>query len=270
MYFNSKFVPNKIPYRKNESETIIGKMRNILYNKQPKNTIIVGNSGVGKTTVMRHIFNSIEKNHGSVCCCYVNCEYNNTIHSVYEKIYEKVYETTLINETKSSKNLFTYSFDCLSDNEKNLLVCLDDPDTHFRRKDLDSLIYQLSRPYEHENEYETIVGLYPIVSNSNFLFNLSQRVNSVFNHSEVNFKDYTREQMFEILKERCRHGFCKKVITDEQIEIVANYCYVFSDLRGGLDIFNHLGSMVNVGNDCKVRDEHIDIVLNQNKIDLMN
>lgn len=265
-FFNPDFLPKKIKHRDNEINTLVNYMKPILHDKKPKNSLILGNSGVGKTTIMKSLFNSIERKSNDTYCCYVSCQFHTNIREVYLNIYEHITAKKLINPSKTPSILFNNIFDYLSDENKNILICIDDINNYFKKKDINQLFNQLLRHHINEKHSKVIVGLFPIITNDNFRFQLDNSVLSVFPHTEVRFKDYTNNQMFSILKERCDHGFCKKVITDEQIRIVSNYCYVFSDLRAGLELLTNLGNMVNITNDCKVRNDHVDHVIDEHRL----
>lgn len=259
-YFNHNFIPTKMPHRLDETNTIANYIRPILLNKKPNNLLITGNTSMGKTTAIKRLFNSFNNNTNKAYCSYINCQINTTITQIYLKIYENLTKETII-ENKGSSELLNMIMHYLKKENKGLIVCLDDLDSYFKKKDISKILNQLLRIHEEEG---ILISLIIITNKIDFYQSLDTRASSIFSHEEVSFKDYTINQTYDILKERCYKGFCKNVIQDEQIKIIANYCHVFKDIRCGLDLLMELGNMINADNDCKIRDNHIDIVIERN------
>ena len=75
--------------------------------------------------------------------------------------------------------------------------------------------------------------------------------------NEIEFKDYTVEEMYSILKYRCVLGFKKGVITDDQIMKISENAVHYTNLRWGLRTLNLLGQKIESENRDKIEDRDL-------------
>ena len=83
----------------------------------------------------------------------------------------------------------------LQRNEKALVIALDDVNYLFQSKNANKIFYDILRAYE---EYEGVrTGIFAILSDLEFRFELDKNVNTVFIHQDIVFQPYTYPEIFQ-------------------------------------------------------------------------
>lgn len=81
---------------------------------------------------------------------------------------------------------------------------------------------------------------------------LTPAVETIFNRIPIVFDQYSLEQMYHILDNRCRYGFYPGVISDELIRVVANKSYNIGNLRYGIKALSGAGQKAEVFGEGKI------------------
>ncbi len=248
--------PTDFPFRKDEMDTIAGLINPILKNNKPTNGIIYGSCSTGKTTAIKKILEYLETQ-SKVVPVYINCELTESKREVYKKIIKKLKGVDINQNRIGTNDIHNSISNYLKNSKKGLIVVLDEADELFVNKKLKGIIKGLLKL--HEEYYGVRVGIYIIVSD-NIVCDLSSDLSSLLLPTEVFFRKYPKEQVYEILKKRCRLGFVQGAITENQIKEITNYSI---NIRVGLGILTELGDMAERDNSKKIKNEYLDKIINK-------
>ena len=181
--FDEIYVPEKLVAREGQIKEIARSLSPAKNGKAIRNLFIHGPPGVGKTLVCKWILNE----HFPKQFVYINCWSKRTSHKVMEQIVQKL--GRMVNGRESTSELIS-KFEQVS---KKLIVCLDEAD---HLDDMD-ILYILAR---------NSCGIILISNDSGTIARMDPRVRSSLLLNEVEFKQYTHDEVYEILKERANYG----------------------------------------------------------------
>ncbi len=247
--FSIDYMPEIIQCRDDELKSILMNIKPLLNNNKAINTIIMGNTSVGKTTVLKHALREIEE-YTSLTTCYINCNIQDTSRKCYFQMYRVLFgcgasrsvSTEIIQEAVMNKL-----------EEQSFVLAIDDIN-YLSKKESNKLINELFRANEF---YHSNIALIISFNNILFKYSLEKNAQGILMGKEVEFKDYTPEQTYSILKYRCDNGFCQDVITDEQIKQISKYVSENADIRTGLSILYMLAQKIESEDRTKITDEDI-------------
>lgn len=255
LMFDHECDPHEFKHRDNETTTIAEYIKPLLKNDKPKNAIIQGAISTGKTTAMKKIIELIEKTTQKIACAYINCEIHTSKREIYKKINQELFGITIDQNRISTPDIQNNIGSYLQKNKKGLIVVLDEVDKLFENEEIKEIITSLLTTYE---EYMGVrIGLY-LVSSQTYSYYFDEKIKTLLAPKEVYFKDYTKEQVYEILHERCELGFVKGAITDQQLKEIVNYSV---NIRDGLSILLDLGDMAEKEGSISIKDEYLDLIL---------
>lgn len=152
----------------------------------------------------------------------------------------------------NSKNvLFNEIMEHLIAEDKILVVALDDFD--FLKKELNNTLFNLLRA--HETFHDVPVGVYTITSKTTDI--MLKPISTVYLPVEIFFDSYNQEQIFDILKMRCKVGFYQGVIKDDLINRIAEMTYMKGNLRYDIDLLKTLGEIAESEGSNKILFKHL-------------
>ncbi|NOR85761.1 AAA family ATPase [archaeon] len=214
-----KFMPQNLLHREGQMQYLASCLKPVVAGRTPRNVFLFGSTGVGKTSLLTWMFEELEDTTDNVKTVYVNCWQNTTPHAIVSKIVSDLKIFT--NPKKQTKELLEDLNAYLSRYDKKMILALDEVD---RIQDYD-ILYDFTR-----SGYGLV-----LISNDEFaLIDVDQRIKSSLSLETVEFKGYTVNEMFDILKDRCDHAFMVGAITDPLIKIAA--LNADGDARVGIEI----------------------------------
>lgn len=188
------YIPDNILHREAELQTIADAIKPLLRKGYSNNLFIHGTSGTGKTSSVKFLIKQLLEASSSVLPVYVNCWENNTQLAVYNCIIEKM-RLPIPRRGLAADELFKKITSYMKGYEKPILLVLDEMDG----LKADDLLYVISRANEKQG---VIFGIIGITNNKELLASLDPRVRSSLRFSSIEFKQYTEEQLFSILRTR--------------------------------------------------------------------
>lgn len=199
------YLPNKMVHRDGEREEIARNLRPVLEDGQPRNMLLYGAPGTGKTAMAKYVVEQLQKEK-FVESSYVNCfSQKSTFEIFYELLDEKI--TTPREGTSTAQIIEKFEE---KTRENPTVVILDELD----QLNEDQTLYELSR---FQN-----VGIIFIANDSNVLGHFEDRVQSRLSGiSRIRFKKYSEDELFDILRLRRRHGLKEGSISDEKLRSIA-------------------------------------------------
>ncbi|MEM0324637.1 MAG: orc1/cdc6 family replication initiation protein [Candidatus Aenigmatarchaeota archaeon] len=220
-FLDENYIPEKLPFRESQILFIKDKIEKYSKNFKPTYLLIFGSSGLGKTASVKYVFKNFQIL--GVKYVYLNAFVYNTSSLLLSKIAEelKILEIRGVSKEEILERIVNY----LKNSNLKIVICIDEID---KVKDINEILYIFSRMTFLYNYYPYLIL---ISNNKDFILNLDQRVLSSLNFDELEFKQYTFEQLKTIAEERVKlifqNNYDKAAIT-----LIANLAYNYnSDVR---------------------------------------
>ena len=247
--FNIDYFPETIQCRDKELKSILINIKPLLNNNRVLDTIIMGNTSTGKTTVIRHALMEIEQ-FTDIKTCYINCNIQDTLRKCYFQMFSILFERDPVTSS-STESVQLRIMEKLE--EESFILVIDDMN-QLTKPDSSKLINELFRANEF---YHLNMAIIIIVNNLLFRYSLEKNAQSILQCNEIIFKDYTIEEIYSILKYRCQIGFKEGVITDDQIMKISTTVVKYTNLRWALTVLNRLGHKIESENRDKIDDKDL-------------
>ncbi|RAP51758.1 MAG: hypothetical protein BZ138_04520 [Methanosphaera sp. rholeuAM270] len=247
--FNINYLPEIIYFRDKELKSILINIKPLLTNNKVLNTLIIGNSSTGKTTVIKHALLEIE-NYTDIKTCYINCNIQDTLRKCYFQIYKVLYKLT----PRSNTGTEVIQELIMEKLEQEQLILVFDDLNHLSMTDSNKLVNEFFRANEF---YHTNMAIIIIINNIVFRYSLEKNAQSILQCNEILFENYTEEEIYSILKARCKEGFKQGVINNQQIMAISQITAEKNDLRWGLTTLNAIGLKIESENRDKITEEDI-------------
>lgn len=256
LVFNSDYVPENFKLRQAQMEEMALSLRPALLKGKPINNIILGPPATGKTTAIKKLFDMAEFDcEDDIICVYVNCQLHSTKFDIFSQIHKKIFghapPETGVPFARVYNNIMTR----LQELDKALIVALDETNHLFNQNLISKVFYEILRAHESFEGVRT--GIFAVLSDVEFRYVLDKNVGSIFNANEINFKPYTYDETFKILKERVRLGFYPDVISDELIDEITEYTYERGDIRLGIELLKKSGNNAEINASRKITSEDV-------------
>lgn len=244
--FTLDYLPEIIQCRDRQLKSILMNIKPVLLNNKTINTILIGNTSTGKTTVLKHALREIEE-HTDINTCYINCNIQDTARKCYLQIYSVIFGHD------SRKNLSTeiVQEEVMNKLEEESLILAIDDLNYLSKNDANKIINDLFRANEF---YHSNIALIVTINNEAFKYHLERNAQSILLGHEIQFHDYTEAEIYTILKYRCELGFKEGVITDNQIRKISHHSAKYGNIRKGLTIIYLLAQEIESENKIKIED----------------
>ena len=266
--FNPDYMPENFNFRDSQMEGMAMCIRPAIQGGRPTNSVIMGSCATGKTTALKKVFELVENTSDKVVCCYINCQLHTTHFGIFSQIHKKIFGHQPPETGVPLSRVYEKIMKYLSNENKALVVALDDVNYLFQTKNANKVFYDILRAYE---EFEGVrTGIFAILSDLEFRYELDKNVNTVFISHDITFQPYTYSEIFSILKDRAKAGFYPNVISDEIIEEIANHTLEVGDLRVGIDLLRVCGNIAEANASRTIELEHLEeAVSKQGSVNLM-
>lgn len=146
--FELDHLPEHFLHREAQMNRLKFCIRPALQGARLVNALCLGPPGTGKTTALFKLFEEIEAHSAKVIPVLVNCQMDSTRYSVFYQIYKKIFEHAPPSSGISFKRIFEKVAQACSDQDKVLVVALDDINYLFREKEVDHVLYSILRAHE--------------------------------------------------------------------------------------------------------------------------
>jgi archaeal cell division control protein 6 len=260
------YVPEKLPFRDEETKTIAQALSVVLREARPSNLLLFGKPGTGKTAVAKNVIERLRKKAKElgieVIVPFVNTKTANT---AYKVLYE-IAEDMGIN--KAEKKLQVYFtglsmgeatdriLDFIQKKKFHVILVMDEIDS-LVEKNGDDILYNFTRANERISEggFISLIG----ISNSlTFKDKLDPRVRSSLSEEEMVFNPYTIEQLQRILTDRSKLAFNDDTVSDAAINLCAAMAGKENgDARRAIDLLRVAAEIAERERVSKVEEKHI-------------
>lgn len=227
----------------------------------PRNLIIFGKTGTGKSLVSRHICrrarkhsreNGVDLRHVYVDCSDADTETRVAREMVLQVRDELAPSMEIPAQGIGASEYYRYLWMLLDDIDV-FVVILDEID----KLGDDDVLMQLSRA-EESGKTDAYIGVISISNKIEYREQLNERVNSSLQDRELTFHPYDANQLEEILQNR-RDAFLEGVLQEDVIpKTAALAAREHGDARKAVDILFEAGSLAEERTDSKVTTQHVD------------
>ncbi len=256
------YIPDELPFRDEQIKEVMQLVSPALKGQKPRNLIIYGKTGTGKTCTIKLVMGKFEETAKSARMHYINCRIYNSRYRIMQKML-KFYLPELEKAGFGLPYLYEKLIEIASKGNQ-LVVVLDEIDMV---KDLDELIYTLTRAND-----EVTAGGVSIIGISNklsFKEALDPRSRSSLQETEMVFPPYTTEQLRKILEGRIAEGFLPEVVRKSSINLAAAITAQESgDARYALKLLLKAGEAAEAEGKDKVTDDEVETARKKVEMDL--
>ena len=266
-----RYVPERLPHREREIsllETLFSDLFPSVEEQYMRVVQLQGPAGVGKSSVARHVGRMLEeeaKQHEiSFRHVYLNLRLESATRFVlYSSIALKI-DPELKIRSMSAEELLAFILRYLRQKEIYTVITVDEVDYYLKCARSTDVIYDLTRMNEvFFGEPINVLGLIFIARDPEWREMLDPAERSSLGRIIVNFKPYTKEQVYDILEYRAREAFVPGAVSSEVLEYVAEVTaeHANSDIRFALDVLYYAGNLAENQGSEKVSLDHVRAVL---------
>lgn len=227
----------------------------------PRNVILYGKTGTGKSLVSRHVTQRAKKqaqgNEVNLASAYVDCSDSDTETRVARELTLTVRDTVspgddIPRSGIGSSEYYSYLWNYL-DNLDSFIAILDEID----QLDDDNILMQLSRA-EEAGKTDCYIGVISISNKIEYRDRLNERIDSSLQDSEHVFHPYDANQLREILENRS-DAFVEGVLEEDVIpKAAALAAKEHGDARKAIEILYEAGAVAESEGHETVSVEHLD------------
>ena len=247
-------IPDALPHREREIEKIMTAVSPALKGERPKNLLIYGKTGTGKTSSVKFVAERFAAAESRSRMVYVNCRIYNSRFRVFQKLVKD-----LLPQYDKPGHGFAFFYEKLIDwveeDGRGLIIILDEMDVV---KDLDDLAYTVTR--SNDDIKKGSVAIIGISNKLSFKDRLDPRSRSSLCESEMVFSPYTSFQLREILKRRVAVGFREGAVDDSAINLAAAIAAQDNgDARYALRLIVKAGEIADEKGEGLITDSHVEL-----------
>lgn len=252
---------DRIVGRDEEISNVENLLRDGVNGGAPCNAIIYGETGSGKSLVVRHVTGRArafaQANDVVFISAYVDCEQENTLTRVARTLAQQAAQQSPANLSVqdsgiSASQYMQYLYDVLE--EADVFVAIID---EIDILDDDEVLSRLSRA-EESGKTDCYIGVIAISNKLQYYDRLGQRARSSFSEKDLVFAPYDANQLREILRKR-EDAFRPGVLEDGVIpKVAALAAKEHGDARKAIDIMQSAGEVAMEEGDESVTEDHID------------
>ena len=258
----ASYIPETIYHRDKEINKTAEILAPALKQEKPSNLFVYGNTGTGKTLVVKHVLDNmgeLAKNKEiPLKIVYVNCKLKRVADTEYRLIAQlaSFFGKSIPPTGLPTDEVYKIFYSAIEKEKGIVLFVLDEIDQLIKKAG-DNILYNLTRINEElKNSQISLIG---ISNDATFIENMDARVKSSLSEEDLLFLPYNAIEIQSILKERALKAFKKNVIGQGVIEKCAAYvAREHGDARRAIELLRVSGEIAERSKNETVSTEHID------------
>ncbi len=263
-FLNIDYVPEKLPFRDEETKTLAQVLSTIFKGTRPSNLLLFGKPGTGKTAAARNVVERLAKKavelKMNVTVLFINAK---TAGSAYKVLFE-IAEDLGVNKEQEKHVHFTglsmgeatdRILQFIQKKKLNLILVIDEIDS-LVDKSGDDVLYNFTRANQKmKGGFISLIG----ISNSlTFKDKLDPRVRSSLSEEELVFNPYAVNQLRQILQERAISAFNEGAISDAAVNLCAAIAgREHGDARKAINLLRVAAELAEREGAAKVDEKHV-------------
>lgn len=218
---NYEYLPKILPYREGQVQEIALSIKPLLNGQRGTNLFVYGAPGIGKTASIKWVLRELKETTDDVVPIYVNCWNLKSKYFIFSDIANQL--KISFTQGKSAEHILQHIVTKIK--ETPAAFIFDEVD----KIDDTDFLYQ-------------IISLFPksciiLVSNSmDYVTKIELRIKSRLMLRNIEFKQYSINEIFGILKERSKLSLKPDTIDPSLLKQIANVTYAKGDVRVGLHL----------------------------------
>lgn len=253
--FNIKYIPKQIRHRDEQIKEVAHRLQWILQGSKPKDFIIYGFGGTGKTLTTLYVIEELRKLTPDFAYFYISLKEAHTEVQALNMITKKLIKKMCI--TCSASDLFSKIFSYIETlPQKHIFFILDEIDKV--KTGYDGLLYCFLRPHE-VSETTKEITLIACSNDMNFPGELDIGTRSSWScMDKLMFPRYDAVQLRDILKQRAQDGLKDGVCGDEIISLCAAFgAQEHGDARKTIKLLEKAAEIAMDEKQLKITEHHI-------------
>ncbi|MFX1365168.1 MAG: Cdc6/Cdc18 family protein [Promethearchaeota archaeon] len=233
------YIPEKLPHRDKELSLLSQLFLGLITNPSSisRKILITGKTGIGKTVTVK-LFGEIlekasKKRDVNVKYIHVNCRKEKTSYKVLIRLVQLI-DNKFPKRGYSPQDLLDFLIEFLNRYNLHILIVLDELSYLINKNE--DLIYSLTRINDDNVKGDQRISIIGIVRDISCLNHLDNSTISTLQRNIIKFDNYSRDQIFDILKYRADISLKKNVISDNIVKMISENTYTSGDIRYGLNI----------------------------------
>jgi len=243
-----EFVPKMLPFREKQQKQIVNSIKPLVKGQNGRNMFVYGAPGIGKTAAAKWVLRDLEENTEGITQIYINCWQKNTTFKAFLGICEKLGHKFLQN--KKTTELFKIIQKEL--NNTSAVLVFDEID---KAEDFEFLYSILNEIYK-----KTIIL---ITNHKETLTDMEDRIKSRLLPESLEFKPYTQEETYEILKQRARISIVEGVLSEEALQLITDSSAQRKDIRVGIHLLRETARTAEDQSSKKITINHAEKTLSK-------
>jgi cell division control protein 6 len=263
-YLNIDYVPERLPFRDEETRALAQVLSTIFKNARPSNLLLFGKPGTGKTAAARNVLERLEKKAAElkmeVKVLFINAK---TAGSAYKVLFEIAQELGINRQHEKQVHFTGLSMGEATDRilqyiqkkKLSVVMAIDEIDS-LVDKSGDDILYNFTRANQKmTGGFITLIG----ISNSlTFKDKLDPRVRSSLSEEELVFNPYTVDQLRQILHDRAKVSFNEGAISDAAVNLCAAIAgREHGDARKAIDLLRVSAELAEREGATRVDEKHV-------------
>ncbi|MBI5227514.1 AAA family ATPase [Candidatus Micrarchaeota archaeon] len=217
------YLPDEILHRERQLQAMADALRPLVKKSPAINLFIHGPAGVGKTTSIKYILKQLSDSSTNLLIVFVNCWQTPTQLGIYNRIIDEM-KLPLPRRGLAADEIFDKILSYMRNYNRPVIIVLDDVDGLEHQE----VLYSISRSNDsgsndsRSNDSKIIFAILAVANNKNYLAQLDFRIRSSLRFSELEFRSYSAEELFSIIKLRAEAALVPGSYDDKLLLKIAN------------------------------------------------